>query len=622
MSKKHKSKNLQGSSISTSASSSPLSSSSIKKIKSTAGFWKENWRQLCIISLLSFGLYIQSVSFDYVLDDSILIVTNKYTQKGIAGIGDIFTTESFKGAFDNQPEMVEGGRYRPLSIATFALEKSLTGGNKAISHLINVLLYVLTGILLYRDLLFMFPKARSGSTSNRWFFTLPFIATVLFIVHPLHVEVVANIKGRDEIFALLGELGLLYCSFKWLAQKKNKFLFFSFLFALFGIFSKENVITFLAVLPITAYFFTRSSLSDKLKITLPLVLATFIYIIMRIYALGYFFTGAEITNIMNNPFYGLSFSDKMATVFYTLLLYLKLLIWPHPLTHDYYPYHIPIMHWSDWASLLSLLLHLLLIVIMIKGWKRKSVLSYSIAFYLVTLSIVSNLVISVGTFMNERFVYHASLGFCIAVGWLLTEKMNFSRLSRIAAKFIFFLATIVYITLSLLRIPDWKSVEALDRSALKVSPDSARANHFFGMLIWGNVYLKLPKDADSARKRAVLDSLKPYFDKALEILPSYNSANAMKAGIAAEYHKLDNDYAKLIKAFEEVNRTMTYEKFILEYLRYINKKVNNRKDAELLAAFYQRMIDFYNRVWKNTTLPSDYTQLLNEIRERMTGMNE
>ena len=94
----------------------------------------------------------------------------------------------------------------------------------------------------------------------------------------------------------------------------------------------------------------------------------------------------------------------------------------------------------------------------------------------------------------------------------------------------------------------------------------------------------------------------------------------MKAGVAAEYHKLDHNYEKLIKAFEEVNRTHTYEKFVLEYLRYVNKIVNNRKDAQLQAAFYTRMIDYYNETWKNTTLPADYRALLKEIQDRMPSL--
>ena len=94
----------------------------------------------------------------------------------------------------------------------------------------------------------------------------------------------------------------------------------------------------------------------------------------------------------------------------------------------------------------------------------------------------------------------------------------------------------------------------------------------------------------------------------------------MKAGMAAEYHKLDHNYAELIKAFEEVNRTKTYEKFVLVYLNYANKTVNNLNDAKLLAAFYVRMIDYYNEVYKNTTLPSDYRVLLKEIQDRMPSL--
>jgi len=619
MAKKNKQRPKQLKRVSTPNVITEKKPATVSKKSVSGNFFLEHWRPLSIISLLAVILYIETVRFDYVLDDTILIVENKFTQKGIRGIGDIFKYESFRGYFGEQKDLVEGGRYRPLTIATFALEKSITGGKPSISHFINILFYVLTGILLYRVLLFMFPRARSAIPDN-WFFSVPFVATVLFIVHPLHIEVVGNVKGRDELFAFLGEMGGLYFTFKYLEQQRFKYLIFSFLCFFFGILSKESVLTFLAVVPLTAYFFTRSSTTDKIKITLPILFATILYLIIRVSVIGHLVSNAEVTDIMNNPFYGMTQGDKTATIFYTLLLYLKLLVYPHPLTHDYYPYHIPIMHWNDWRCILSLLLYVGMIVVFIKGWKKKTVWAYSIAFYLITLSIVSNLFISIGTFMNERFVYHASLGFCIAIAWLLVKKFNYSKLSRYLAIAFFALSTIALSILTLIRLPDWKTIRALDKAGLRVSPDSARANHFYGVDIWNNVYMKLPKDADSARRRAVLDSLNPYFERALQILPSYSMANSMKAGVAAEYHKLDHNYEKLIKAFEEVNRTHTYEKFVLEYSRYVNKIVNNRKDAQLLAAFYSRMIDYYNETWKNTTLPADYTALLKEIQDRIPSL--
>ena len=79
-----------------------------RKLPESRNFFSQNWRQLSVISLLAFLLYIESVGFDYVLDDTILIVENKFTQKGINGIGDIFKYESFRGYFGEQKDLVEG----------------------------------------------------------------------------------------------------------------------------------------------------------------------------------------------------------------------------------------------------------------------------------------------------------------------------------------------------------------------------------------------------------------------------------------------------------------------------------------------------------------------------------
>jgi hypothetical protein len=270
-------------------------------------FFIDHWKQLVVLIILAIGLYGQTFSFQYVLDDRLVIEKNKFTQKGISGIPEIFGNESFKGSLGEQKELVEGGRYRPLSIASFALEKSITGGSASASHLINIILYTLTGIFLYRVLLILFPR------NSNLFMTVAFAAAALFIVHPLHVEVVANVKGRDEIFAFIAELAVLYFSLKWLQEKKSRYIIYSAICFLLGIFSKENLVTFLLIVPITAYFFTNSSISDKIKITVPLLGATLIYLIIRYAVLGYMFSGSEITNLMNNPFYGMSLSEKTAT---------------------------------------------------------------------------------------------------------------------------------------------------------------------------------------------------------------------------------------------------------------------------------------------------------------------
>ena len=459
------------------------------------------------------------------------------------------------------------------------------------------------------------------------------MAALLFIVHPLHVEVVANIKGRDDIIAFMGEMGALYFTFKYLNDNKLKYLIYSFLSFSIGILSKESAITFLAIIPLTAHFFTNSTFSQKVKVTLPIIAATIFYLILRVNAIGYLLSGKEITDLMNNPFYGMTFGEKTATIFYTLLLYLKLHIFPHPLTHDYYPYQIPKMTWSDWQVLLSLAVHIGLIAVILRGWKKRSIYAYAAAFYLATLSIISNLFVSVGTFMNERFAYHASLGFCIAVAYFLNEKINTVPASdelslrgneatwgKNTALVIFILLVIGFSAKTLIRVPDWYSGATLNNSAIKYSPNSARANCFYAVSMWENTFNQLPKETPEVRKKAVLDSMSFYFNKSVSILPKYGAAQKMRAAVAAEYHILDGNVDALVKVFDEVNRSGTYDAYVIDYLKYVTTKVKTKADAEKLVAFYSSMIVFYKQNYPATSLPSEYTNLLANIQARMVNM--
>lgn len=609
----------------------PVSAQPSKTVQPTiktpkSSFFKENALALIILSVLVVALYISTVRFDYALDDTMVIVDNKFTQRGFDGIGDIFKYESFRGYFGEKKNLLEGDRYRPLSIATFAAEVSLFGkGNKAAGHFMNILLYVLTAILMYRVLLFMFPSKNTEGGSEQKFaqlFSVPMIATALFIAHPLHVEVVANIKGRDEILALLGELGTLYFTFRYLNDKNTKYLLASFVAFLVGIFSKESAITFLAVVSLTAHFFTKASFGEKMKVTLPVVAGTFLYLLMRINAIGYLLDGKEVTDLMNNPFYGMSFGDRLATVFYTLLLYLKLHIFPHPLTHDYYPFQILKMSWTDWQSLLSLALHIGLVAVILRGWKNRTVWAYTAAFYLVTLSIVSNLVVSVGTFMNERFVYHASLGFCIAVAYLLMSVLNKSKENNknVLGLGLASLLVIGFSVKTMMRVPDWKNGSTLNASAIINSPNSARSNCFYAISIWEDKFLKLPPSATIEQKKALLDEMKPYFERSLQILPKYSAALKMWAGVAGEYHKIDNNLDNLLKEFERINRAGVYEPFTIQYLTYINNKVGTKAEGEKLQAFYTTFLAFFKENYGTTVLPAEYQKLLNGIQTRLPSL--
>src|SRR3972149_7555568 len=153
--------------------------------------------------ILSFLYYGNTLTHEYALDDAIVINQNLFTKNGISGIQDILSYDTFTGFFGKEKKLVEGGRYRPFSLITFAIEYEFFGLSPHISHFINIALYAFTAIMLFLVLSALF----AGYRQKYRFLNIPFITTLIFIIHPVHTEVVANIKGRDEILALLAALG-------------------------------------------------------------------------------------------------------------------------------------------------------------------------------------------------------------------------------------------------------------------------------------------------------------------------------------------------------------------------------------------------------------------------------
>ncbi len=543
----------------------------------TGGFWKKNWWKAKIIFLLPFFIYFQAPDFGYVLDDQIVITDNQFTKKGFDGIEELLTTESMTGYFGEQRNLVQGNRYRPLSLITYAIEYDIKGGlNPATSHWLNILFYALTGLLLFRILSMMFRKKDAVS----WWLAIPFLASLFFITHPIHSEAVANIKGRDEILALLFSLATLYTSLRYMDKKSILWMLSSCILFFLALLSKENSITFLAVIPMTIYFFSEYKWKPNLKLLGALIVTTIVYLSLRFKVAGVPQFGQEISDLMNNPFLGMSGGEKMATIMFTLYKYIQLYIFPHPLNHDYYPYAIPILGWADLRSLGSLLLYIGIAYWGLRGIKAKRISSYAILFYLATLTIVSNIVINLGTFMNERFIYMASVGLAILAAYLISEKLGKwkGNTGMIAASALAGIMVVGYCFKTITRVPDWESALTLNRSAVANGTNSARANSFMATALYNE-----GKDSNASDKYEILDQAYQYAQKAVDIHPTYQNGNLMKAGIAAELYKKDRDEKLLLKRFAEVMSKRPDVSYINEYLDYLEPRTN---DSEYLKNWY------------------------------------
>jgi len=520
-----------------------------QEIKKTA-----RWKPYLALTVLTFILYSNTLNHFFVLDDSVVLNENKFTQQGIKGIPDIFKYDTFVGYFLNlypektadqtQADMknVAGGRYRPLSLATFALEIEFFGkankypnfnyeftGNAFVSHLNNILLYLFTTCLLFLILYRLFPPKKD----KKWYLSFPFIVTILFLAHPIHTEAVANIKGRDEIMTLLGSLAALWFTIKYFDTNKIYNLLLSGLCLFLGLLSKENAITFLAVIPITIYYFIDRKIGKILKAMLPLIIASAIFLFIRGSVIGFMSSSAIDSELLNNPFLNATKGETMATIFYTLIMYVKLLFFPHPLTFDYYPHHIEIVNWSNPVAILSLLFYLGItayaIYELFKKFKsstiqlnNSTIISYSIWFYLLPLTVVSNLFFPIGAFMGERFIFISSIGFCIFVGWLITResaKGNVSRLRAVVLIIILCLFSVKTIS----RNNAWKDNFTLFQTDVKTSKNSAKINLGLGHCLSKKAVN--PTDEDERQRRSELcEEAAQYLKRAIEIYPEYTDA--------------------------------------------------------------------------------------------------
>lgn len=559
---------------------------------------KPNYKPYILLLIISAALYLNTLPNDYALDDKMIIYKNAYTQQGFAGIDEILTKDAMAGMFGDESAAVAGGRYRPLSMLSFAIEQQLFGGNPHISHFFNLLLYALSILILFRLLRRLFPE----KDEKEWYLGLAFIAALLFAVHPLHTDAVSNIKGRDEIFCFLFVLLAWEASFKYAEKSKNKYLLYSFLWFLAAIFSKETAITFLFVIPMSLYFFTKAKMSKYLRIMLPIAAASLIYIIARFAVIGNTLD-ANVAELMNNPFLEATTGQRYATVLMTLGMYLKLLIFPHPLTWDYYPYHIPIIEWSDWRALLPLAIYLMLVVVAVWGTKRKSVYSFAIWIYIATLSITSNLVINVGAFMSERFVYISLLGFAIAVAYFIKTKMIANiKLKKIS---IFLIAAIVlaFSAKTIARNFNWKDNLTLFGHDVEISSNSAKGNSSYA----SELYNIAEKTSDTVERNKVLNRAIPYFEKAIEIYPSYTES-LIRLGncyyiMYGDYKTMFSYYLKALKV--DPNNTDVWG-------NSIGVMVNNVNDPSFENAFWKQVIAINPNRYEPFLFIGDYYRSLNQ----------
>ena len=167
--------------------------------------------QRIFLVIFAISIYANTFTHEYASEGSRLLSQSDIAHKGLGvdGIMNIFKQDGYAEVNDRKAKFIPANEhYQPVTLLTFAIEYALFGESPHVSHIINVLLYALTGMLLLSVLNRIF----SGYLEDRPRKILAFVATLIFIAHPVHTEIVASVKGRNELLSFLWLLLILiYC---------------------------------------------------------------------------------------------------------------------------------------------------------------------------------------------------------------------------------------------------------------------------------------------------------------------------------------------------------------------------------------------------------------------------
>jgi len=548
------------------------------------------WLVLGLIAVLTFVFYGNTLNNGYSMDDELVTTTermqHRHVEKGISAIPDIFTSR-FSSDISDQTYS-----YRPLTTTSFAIEwdlftKPLEQGEDVIeyhrararvSHAINLLIYIVCCFLLYFVLLQIFGAAK-------W--TLALLATGLFLIHPIHSEVLNNIKCRDELLCFAFGLISMRYIFKYNQNHQSKWLIFSTIFIILATLSKESGVFFVGFNLLVIYFFGNFSIKKVATSGLLLLSSWLLVILVKKTIIA----EPQIRNFeyFENPLYFADLFERIPMFFYSIFWYVKMLFVPHPLKFYYGFNDIPMASFSTPEVYGGIAILGLGGWLVWRGLKSKTLPAFFTLFTFAAIIPVSNLIIPMPGIVAERFLFTASFPFIIGVVFglnLLLEK-NEKRIPKPkhmrTMLILFFCIAITSLVYTRDRNPDWDSKMSIYKADIGVLENSAKAHNLLATE-YHHIAMTLKKRGDVALYPQMLsyaDSAFTHFTKSAEIAPMHSATwNNLGAISFSFYFDIPNG----IKAFNEsVKHSDT------NYNAWLNLTIAWQKSAEVL----HRLQDYF-----------------------------
>lgn len=394
-------------------------------------------RELLLVFVAAVALYLPTARYGFVQDDRAIIASNP----GAHSIG------AALGAFNDPywPRESKAGLYRPVTILSYAVDWTVSGGRVGWLHLMNALWHGLATVLLVVLLARWLPALAAAA------------AGVVFAWHPVHVEAVANLVGRAELLVAVGILGAVVAA-------RRRWWIVAVACAALAMFSKEHGVIAAVVILLDKWLQPADDARYPAAFWLALGVVTVGFLA------AWFAVGWVGENDAAAVFYGRSALGRLAVALPAVLRACVLLVWPVSLSSDYSPRVIPAYSGPSFAAVIGCAIAIAVPILII--WCRRRAPAISLAASLAALSYLptANLLFASGIVLAERNLYLAVAlpAAVIGSGFAWLEQ----RQRRRAAVAVLSLVAVACCTRSLLRLTAWRDNRAQLLTLLLEHPES------------------------------------------------------------------------------------------------------------------------------------------------------
>ena len=511
-----------------------------KTIHINEPFYLRGYYPYLWIFIAIFLLFIQVIGFDYTyLDDNALLLNYFPFLKKLSYIKQAFCENVFHLSSG------KGMYYRPLLTLSFMFDTMISGGGKiGFFHFMNIFYHLIATCLLFKLFMVMdFEKIKA------------FFFSMLFAVHPMAVQVVAWIPGRNDSIMAIFILSSFIYMIRYNQHRKLKFLFLSLLLFICSLFTKENSIF---LLPVFILYFRIKQKSSMKKLILPFVLMglfIMIWLNIRYHALS--FDKSIVADYTVKATIMSFFENTPALLTYIGKFFIPLFLSVYPVLKDMS------------ISIITGCVALIFFVVMFfyTKFSHSAMMFFGISWFLLFISLTIVTPTTDFPVFSEHRSYLAMVGLLLFIMESRFVIIFFKRGKW--AIYIYSGIIIIFAIFSFIHSHNFKDKMTFWQSAVKTSPSNSFNNNNLGAMYYLN------KDLQQAEK---------YFRKAVSLNPKEPLANGnigmicMNTGRPAEaenYYLLEMQYNPL------------------NYLAYSNcgilyAKNNNLEEA---AKMWERSID-------------------------------